>query len=276
MHNALQNALTDVRFNWSPRQATGDIVLVAIDAPSLEAVGVWPWPRQIHAQLIDRLESAGASDIAFDVDFSSPSNPVSDRAFVDALQRAGGSVVLASFKQLAKSRAQGTTLHVNRPLPQFGQHAWSAIVNVAAEADGLVRRYPFGDTVDGKFLPSLGALLAGRYQATDAPLRIDFSIGANSVATISSVDILRGDPTALSLVKDRKVVIGGTAIELGDRFYVPNGRIISGALLQVLAAETILQDRSLTPAPAAVTQAGIAILLLVMVVLWGRCSAGLR
>ncbi len=276
MHNALQNALTDMRFNWFPRQASGDIVLVAIDSPSLEAVGVWPWPRQVHAELIDKLESAGASDIAFDVDFSSPSNPVSDQAFVDALQRAGGSVVLPSFKQLVGSGGHGTTLHVNCPLPQFSKHAWSAIVNVVAETDGLVRRYPFGDTLDGKFLPSLGALLAGRYETTDAPLRIDFSIRPNSVPTVSYIDVLRGDPVAVSMLKDKKVIIGGTAIELGDRFYVPNGRIISGALLQVLAAETILQGRALHPSSAVATLGSLGILVLVMIALWGRCSASLR
>ena len=276
MHNALQNALTDMRFNWFPRQASGDIVLVAIDSPSLEAVGVWPWPRQIHAELIDKLESAGASDIAFDVDFSSPSNPASDQAFVDALQRAGGSVVLPSFKQLVGSGGHGTALHVNRPQPHFSKHAWSAVVNVVAEADGLVRRYPFGDTLDGKFLPSLGALLAGRFETTDAPLRIDFSIRPNSVPTVSYIDVLRGDPVALSMLKDRKAIIGGTAIELGDRFYVPNGRIISGALLQVLAAETILQDRALHPSSAVATLGSLGILVLVMIALWGRCSASLR
>ena len=276
MHNALQNALTDMRFNWFPRQASGDIVLVAIDSPSIEAVGVWPWPRDIHAGLIDRLESAGASDIAFDVDFSSPSNPASDQAFADALQTAGGSVVLPSFKQWAGNSGHGATLHVNRPLPQFSKHAWSAIVNVVAETDGLVRRYPFGDTLDGKFLPSLGALLAGRYDTTDAPLRIDFSIRVNSVPTVSYVDVLRGSPAAVSMVKDKKVIIGGTAIELGDRFYVPNGRIISGALLQVLAAETILQGRALRPALDVVTLGSLGVLVLVMIALWGRCSASLR
>jgi diguanylate cyclase (GGDEF)-like protein/PAS domain S-box-containing protein len=276
MHNALQNALTDMRFSWFPRQASGDIVLVAIDAPSIEAVGVWPWPRQVHAELIDKLESVGASDIAFDVDFSSPSNPVSDQAFADALQRAGGSVVLPSFKQLVGSGGHGTTLHVNRPLPPFSKHAWSAIVNVVAEADGLVRRYPFGDTLDGKFVPSLGALLAGRYETTDAPLRIDFSIRPNSVPTVSFMDVLRGDPAAVSRLKDKKAIIGGTAIELGDRFYIPNGGIISGALLQVLAAETILQDRALHPASTVATLGSFGILVLVMIALWGRCSASLR
>jgi diguanylate cyclase (GGDEF)-like protein/PAS domain S-box-containing protein len=276
MHNALQNALTDMRFSWFPRQASGDIVLVAIDAPSIEAVGVWPWPRQVHAELIDKLESVGASDIAFDVDFSSPSNPVSDQAFADALQRAGGSVVLPSFKQLVGSGGHGTTLHVNRPLPPFSKHAWSAIVNVVAEADGLVRRYPFGDTLDGKFVPSLGALLAGRYETTDAPLRIDFSIRPNSVPTVSFMDVLRGDPAAVSRLKDKKAIIGGTAIELGDRFYIPNGGIISGALLQVLAAETILQGRALHPASTVATLGSFGILVLVMIALWGRCSASLR
>ena len=99
---------------------------------------------------------------------------------------------------------------------------------------------------------------------------------ANSVPTVSYVDVLRGDPAALSMIKDKKVIIGGTAIELGDRFYVPNGRIVSGVLLQVLAAETILQDRALHPSSAVVTLAGLAILVLVMIALWGRCSASLR
>ena len=55
MQQALQNALTDLRFGWFPRQASGDIVLVAIDSPSIENVGVWPWPRQKHAELIGKL-----------------------------------------------------------------------------------------------------------------------------------------------------------------------------------------------------------------------------
>jgi diguanylate cyclase (GGDEF)-like protein/PAS domain S-box-containing protein len=139
-----------------------------------------------------------------------------------------------------------------------------------------VRRYPFGDTLDGKFLPSLGALLAGLYETRDAPLRIDFSIRSNSVPTVSYKDVLRGDPVAVSTLKDKKVIVGGTAIELGDRFYIPNGRIISGALLQVLAAETILQDRALHPSSAVATLGSLGILVLVMIALWGRCSASLR
>ena len=276
MHNALQNALTDMRFGWFPRQASGKIVLVAIDPHSIETIGVWPWPRRLHADLIDRLESAGASDIAFDVDFSSPSDPAFDQALVDALQRAGGSVVLPAFMQLVGDSENGKTIFVNRPLPQFGEHAWPAVVNVAVESDGLVRRYSYGEILDGKFLPSMGALLAGKDKSKKEPLQIDFNIRADSLPTVSYVDVLRGDPVALRTLKDKKVVIGATAIELGDRFNVPNGRVIPGPILQMLAAESILQNRMLHTSSNVVTWGGLGIIVFLMVVLWHRLTASLR
>ena len=276
MHNALQNALTDMRFGWFPRQASGKIVLVAIDPHSIETIGVWPWPRRLHADLIDRLESAGASDIAFDVDFSSPSDPAFDQALVDALQRAGGSVVLPAFTQLVGDSENGKTIFVNRPLPQFGEHAWPAVVNVAVELDGLVRRYSYGEILDGKFLPSMGALLAGKDKSKKEPLQIDFNIRADTLPTVSYVDVLRGDPVALRTLKDKKVVIGATAIELGDRFNVPNGRVIPGPILQMLAAESILQNRMLHTSSNVVTWGGLGIIVFLMVVLWRRLTASLR
>ena len=275
-HNALQNAVTDMRFAWVPRQASGKIVLVAIDPHSIETIGVWPWPRRLHADLIDKLESAGASDIAFDVDFSSPSNPAFDQAFVDALQRAGGSVVLPAFMQLAGDSENGKTIFVNRPLPQFGKNAWSAVVNVAVEPDGLVRRYSYGEILDGRFLPSMGALLVGKDKSKKEPLQIDFSISADSLPAVSYVDVLHGDPVALKKLKDKKIVIGATAIELGDRFNVPNGHVIPGPILQMLAAESILQNRMLNISSNVVTLGGLGIIMFLMVVLWCRLSASLR
>ena len=231
----LRNALTALRFGWLPRQASGEVVVVAIDSPSLKQTGVWPWPRGMHASLLDVLDGAKASDIVFDVDFSAVSTPDADRAFAEALRRAGGSVVLPAFKQVARERG-AATIQVDRPMPLFAPHAWSATINIVPDADGVVRQYAFGEMLDGKFVPSVGAMLAGRWQ-TGRSMLVDFGIRAASVPTVSYIDVLRRDPAAMQTVQGRKIIVGATAIELGDRVNVPNGQVIPGPLLPAPAAD---------------------------------------
>jgi PAS domain S-box-containing protein len=275
-HGAFRNALADLRFAWLQRQATGEIVVVAIDAPSLEKIGVWPWPRGLHADLLRQLAHAGASDIAFDVDFSAPSDSASDHAFEDALQGAAGSVVLPSFKQPGAEPGNPSNIHINRPLPGFAAHSWAAVVNVAVEPDGLVRRYAYGEQLGGELLPSMGAVLAGQFTEKDASFLIDFGIRPASIPVVSYVDVLRGDPATLARLKDRKIIVGGTALELGDRFSIPNGAIVSGPVLQALAAESILQGRTLRTTSDAVTLVGLVAISLIMMLCWRRLRAGLR
>jgi diguanylate cyclase (GGDEF)-like protein/PAS domain S-box-containing protein len=270
--NGLRNALADLRFAWLSQPASGDVVVVAIDAPSIEKIGVWPWPRRLHAELLHQLERAGASDIVFDVDFSTPSDPESDRLFLDALERAGGSVVLPSFKQ----PGPGHTTFFNRPLTSFRAHAWSAVVNVEIDPDGLVRRYPFGQKLEGEFLPSMGAVIAGRYDEKRGPFLIDFSIQHETIPRVSFVDVLNGSTAALDRLKDKKVIIGGTALELGDRFSIPNGGIVSGPALQALAAESIIRGRTLHWTSATTTLMALGAVMLAMILLWRRLSAAKR
>ncbi len=270
--NGLRNVLADLRFGWLSHPASGEVVVVAIDAPSIERIGIWPWPRRLHAELLKQLERAGASDIVFDVDFSTPSDPESDRLFLDALERAGGSVVLPSFKQPGP---EGTTFF-NRPLAPFRAHAWSAVVNVAIEPDGLVRRYLFGQKLDGEFLPSMGAVLAGQYDEQRGPFLIDFSIQYETIPRISFVDVLDGSQAALDRLKGKQVIVGGTALELGDRFSIPNGGIVSGPTLQALAAESIIRGRALHWTSITTTLMALGALMLAMILIWHRLSAAGR
>ncbi|SEL89848.1 PAS domain S-box-containing protein/diguanylate cyclase (GGDEF) domain-containing protein [Bosea lupini] len=272
---AFADLISDKRFLWPKRPASETIALVEIDAPSLARIGVWPWPRRHHAKLIEQLETAGATEILFDVDFSARSNPVDDAAFAEALAKAGGSVVLPTFQQRAGDLNRGLTLHVNRPLPEFAAQSWSAVVNVLPETDGLVRRYGLGARI-GEFLPSFGALLVGRHDEQGAPFRIDFSIGTDTVPAVSYIAVLDGEPQALARLKGRKVIVAGTAVELGDRFNVPNGRVIPGSMLQLLAAESLLQGRALQSTGLPLSLVGIVAILVGMVVLWRRTSARAR
>ncbi len=93
----MNHALTAFRMYSEPRQPTGDIVVVDIDAKSIVAIGSWPWPRRLHASLIDKLVAAGVSDIAFDIDFSAATNPTDDAALEAAIERAAGKITLAAF-----------------------------------------------------------------------------------------------------------------------------------------------------------------------------------
>ena len=275
-HGSFRNALVDLRFKWLQRDAGGDVVVVGIDSASIEKIGVWPWPRRLHGDLLRQLEKAGAGDIAFDVDFSAPSDAASDRDFLDALKGAAGSVILPSFKQPGADAGDPASLHINRPLKPFASQSWSAVVNVEVEPDGRIRRYPLGERLGGEFLPSMAAVLAGQFNSAAAPFLIDFGIRTASVPVVSYFDVLRGEADTLARLKGKKVIIGGMALELGDRFSAPNGAVVSGPMLQALAAESIMQGRSLRWTSDVVTVAATALLTLLMMLAWRRLTAGGR
>lgn len=51
----------------SPREAkTSPVVIIDIDEKSLNALGQWPWPRTLIAQLLDRLLASGVRVVGFD------------------------------------------------------------------------------------------------------------------------------------------------------------------------------------------------------------------
>jgi diguanylate cyclase (GGDEF)-like protein/PAS domain S-box-containing protein len=271
----LRHLLTDYRFRWTERPASGEIVMVAIDPYSLEQVGVWPWSRYLYAGVIRQLQRAGARDVVLDIDFSAPSEPSADAALRDALKEAGGSVVLPLFRQPGRDAHGALLTHVNRPLAQFADNAWSALVNVPVDADGRVRSYPRAALIDGEVLPAMATILAGRQDSSVAQFLIDFGIRRDTVPTVSFVDVLHGKPEALARLRDKRVIVGGTALELGDRFAVPNGVLMPGPLLQAIAAESLLQQRDLRLTSGWLTLIAIAALFGAMIAMWRR-PAGYR
>src|SRR5262245_19447938 len=87
-----QLRLSDALFPGVP--ADDRIAIVEIDDESIATKARWPWPRSLHADLVDRISEAGAELIGYDVTFGSPSEPAEDEAFRAAIAGAGN-VVLA-------------------------------------------------------------------------------------------------------------------------------------------------------------------------------------
>src|SRR6185295_13812396 len=100
----------------------------------------WPWSRHYHAQVLDRLRAAHAEIVAFDVDFSSPSEPVGDRAFANALERSEPTILPIFQQRASDDPAQGSIVR-SRPAAAFSK-AWVGGVNIFAGGDGVVRDYP--------------------------------------------------------------------------------------------------------------------------------------
>ena len=68
---ALRNAVFDQYQRWHPREYQAvPVRVVDIDDESLKRLGQWPWPRTRLAELVVRLQDAGAAAIGFDVVFA--------------------------------------------------------------------------------------------------------------------------------------------------------------------------------------------------------------
>ncbi|WP_182422203.1 EAL domain-containing protein [Aureimonas sp. ME7] len=236
----LDRALSDARFLLGTRSASGELVLVDIDARSLAEVGVWPWPRRLHAGLLAAAVEAGAARVAFDVDFSSRTSSEDDAAFADALGSAGLETFLAAFVQ--HDPASGAML-ASMPIAPLLSSSWPVSINVPLDDDGRVRRFPMGVDVDRETVVSMPAVLADR-EAAVSDFGIDHGIDAASIPRVSYVDLLHGRIVRGALA-GKTLIVGATAIELHDLFPVPGAGIVSGSTVIALATETLMQARAL-------------------------------
>lgn len=259
--DSVEDALTSKRAELLERSPTGQTVIVEIDARSLATLRDWPWPRRYHAQLLRQLHEAGASIIAFDVDFSARSND-GDAALASAIADAGH-VILPTFAQKASASRGGSAVLSSRPDAAFGA-AWVGGVNIYADPDGVVREYPAATFIDGAVQPAIATLLAEKNGLGDRTFRPDWAINAGSIPRFSFVDVMNGRIPAGAL-KGKRVLIGATAVELGDRYAVPRYGVLPGVVIQALASESMLQDRAVQATGSSVTLAGILALALLLV-----------
>lgn len=238
----LEYRLMDLRFQLIHRPATGQLVLVDIDPASLNEVGVWPWPRAHHAKIVRLVDKAGARLVGADIDFSSRSTPADDRALADAFAAAGGKVILPVFRQFDTSSTEPGATIVTGPPPELTERATLAFSNIRPDADSLIRKMAMDEIWDGQIFPTFPAAMAGVTGSETGIFHIDYSIRPKTIPRVSYTDVLSGRIDA-AMFRDKVVLIGATAIELGDQLAVPVYRALPGPMVQALAFESIVQGR---------------------------------
>jgi adenylate cyclase len=185
-----------MRATADPATARRDIVLVSIDESSIRGLepffGRWPWPRMVHASLIDYLARGPAKVVVYDVLFGDRDRKAfevggqkltgeeSDKAFADSVTEAGNVVTVAdvvaeaSGKTDAGAAGEGlpSAFHtgaqfeerplVSPPYPELAQASRALGHNMLIlDPDGPVRRVTPFVRVGGREVPSLPIAAAG-------------------------------------------------------------------------------------------------------------------
>ncbi|MCP4401039.1 MAG: adenylate/guanylate cyclase domain-containing protein, partial [bacterium] len=89
----------DYRFRLRPAvQESPFITRIGIDDRSLDAVGVWPWDRSIHARMLKLLTELGTSAINLDIIFPRKSSEEGDALFLERVEQAENIILSAPFQ----------------------------------------------------------------------------------------------------------------------------------------------------------------------------------
>ncbi|GAB5453692.1 MAG: CHASE2 domain-containing protein [Halioglobus sp.] len=242
----LDRVVYDLYNELLPLPPADDLVLVAIDESSLGEVGRWPWPREMHVEVLRQLRQMGARAVAIDILFSEPyaNYPEVDVLLAQAIGELNN-VVLPVF--IGKATAGGELWEV-LPVPPLSEAAAAlGHVHIEVAADGVARetflyeglgeaRWPHFalalagvtgvelERVPGQVAPGFnGSERRGVIVRSHANL-VRFMGPARTLPRLSFVDVMKGRVPA-EAVRDKIVFVGATAAGHVDNITTSLGQI---------------------------------------------------
>jgi adenylate cyclase len=249
-----------VRGDQEPEQ---QIAVVGIDDDTFNELQLqWPFPRRLHAKLIDRLSEDGAKVIAYDIQFTEPTVPREDNELVEAVQSAGNVVLAtAEVSPQGKHRVFGG----NAVLRRIGARAGNTLY--IPDSDGTVRQFPYALQNLESFAVVAAEAAADEFVEDegfkDNEAWIDYAGPPKTIPTYSFADVLYGRVNP-DRFRDKVVVVGATSPTLQDVKETPfGGELMPGAEVQANAIATVLDGVPLRSAPGWVN---IALILLLAAV----------
>jgi adenylate cyclase len=254
----------DARFSIrGERERPKDLVVVKIDDVTFsETDRRWPFPRSMHAEVIDRIAADDPKVIAYDVQFSEPSAEKEDLALAEAVQRAKKRVVLATTEVNEKGEGKflGAPEDLLRDLGgRFGNGLFPN------DPGGVIRRTSY--SIDRLETFAVAAVEAAEGRPVDPGdfddegAWIDY---AGPPGTIESVSFsrVRDGKARRGLFKDKLVVVGPSAPSLQDLHPTSTSGddLMAGAEIQANAISTVQRELPLDSQPAALDVALILLL----------------
>jgi len=262
----------DSFLQWRASTTTLASVIVAIDEKSLSDLGRWPWDRSVHAELINKLNQAGAEAIILDILLSESSSERSDTKLKQQMQLAGNVFLPMHIDHRSGSGLMTEIL----PTPDFvAAAAGIGHAHFELDQDGIARGLYLYQGLGDSYWPGLAleahrqlqmasvsgqsasspAVAADKISANasitskevenkpraagsellnirEAYRLIPFKGPAGSFATLSYSDVLNSNLPP-DYFSGRVVFVGATAAGLGDFIATP----LSGDLINMPGAE---------------------------------------
>jgi len=240
----LDQSRYDLFMSAHQRPMRDDIIIVAIDDYSLSQLGRWPWSRNLHAQLIRRLNHARPRAIGLDVILSEaqalqPNETRSgDALLAEAIAQNGRTVLPVAMT----NAGQGLTVALPVPALARAAHALGHI-NLEHDSDGVVRSVFLHEGQKGVWWPHFAAAVlatgdpdralptpgkeaaqtrfsgSDRWQRADQ-MHIAYSGGIGHFRSVPYVSVLRGEVPD-EFFTDKYVLIGATALGMADSYPTP-------------------------------------------------------
>jgi adenylate cyclase len=257
----LELSSVDSRFQIRGEQSPpDDIVAVQIDERTFNELNkTFPFPRSVHGRLVDQLRKAGAGTIAYDVQFTEPTEPSEDNALIRAVSKKPGTVLGTTEAEDGRTRIFGG----NQVLERIGALPSNTLVQ--PDTGGVLRRLSF--EIDGlKTFPIVAAESNSGEEITESDLGgphawIDYYGPPGTIPAVSFSQVLSGKVPAEQL-RDKTVVVGASAPSLQDVHPTPFAEDVemAGPEIQANAIATAERGFPLNSAPLLVDLLLIALL----------------
>ena len=264
---------------------SSDILIIEIDDKSLtdleQEIGRWPWPRSIHASVVEKLQSANVKAIVFDIIFAERDiyRPEDDTYFNESIQGSDNVFYAASLlsenapvesipldllpdgffvKKAVKNNESSPgsdTAKFALPWVIEDPLQWNiGLINYLADWDGVARRYPAITEVKGWQVYSLPARVAqsvANIEPTSLGKTFQLKYVSNSSiphqsVSYSDVWTMLRDESKQSVFSDKIVIIGATATGLHDLRESPIATIYPATSVLATAMDNLINNQSLT------------------------------
>lgn len=272
-----------VRIHAKELKVDPQIVIVNIDDISLakmdKKVGKMPWPRSVHAEVLEAIYRQAPKAIVFDITFSEKDRdrPESDLLFNQSLlgksnvflpivrQSLDKDGYVGQLQEIAPALGLIKTDHADLSaqgsflLPfAIERNSWRVgSINFSQDLDGVGRRYELYTDVSGWLVPSLPARVMSDlyyFVPNQADMLLSWRGGRQPYHRISYVDLYedleRENPLRdQNEFKDKIVLIGADASSMHDMRVTPIDSLYSGIDILATALDNIKNQKAMTMPP---------------------------